>query len=210
MKNCCSCGHRSTRDWLCSHGLYNVGQTHHQHGCWACRTRPTCCDPGCGCTNDTSVCGKVRRVSHRCRRAPLPDLACPRPRQILLYNLSYSALKTKRTTTSAMPLYTPYRSRSRLLRRCQPPPCHTRFQPIFRQERQPATAQGLGAEPPCGHVPGSGVQASESRLQQSRTWRLLAGLGNTKRPGESLPSKQSPSTRSNARPYNAKGGRDGY
>ena len=107
MTNCCSCGHRSTRDWLCSHGLYNVGQTQHQHGCWACRTRPPCCDPGCGCTNDTIVCGKVRRVSHRCRRAPLPDLACPRPRQIPVYTLSYAALKTMRTTTSAIPFSKP-------------------------------------------------------------------------------------------------------
>ena len=119
MTNCCSCGHRSTRDWLCSHGLYKVGQTNHQHICGACRTRPPCCDPGCGCTNDTIVCGKARRVSHRHRRTPLPDPACPTPRQIPVYSLSYSALKTKRTTTSAMPLYTPYRSRSRLLRRCR-------------------------------------------------------------------------------------------
>ena len=168
MTNCCSCGHRSTRDWLCSNGFYNVGQTNHQYICGACRTRPPCCDPGCGCTNDNIVCGKVRRGSHRCRRAPLPDPACPRPRQIPVYNLSYSALKTKKTTTSAMPLYTPYRSRSRLLRRCQPPPSHTRFQPIFRQERQPATAPGLGAEPPCGRHPFRGG--------------LLAGLANTKRP----------------------------
>ena len=56
MTICCSCGHRSTRDWRWSHGLYNVGQTNPQHICGACRTRPPCCDPGCGVTNDTVVC----------------------------------------------------------------------------------------------------------------------------------------------------------
>ena len=133
MKNCCSCGHRSTRDWLCSHGFYNVGQANHQHGCGACRT-----------TNDTIVCGKVRRVSHRCRRAPLPDPACPRPRLIQLVERGLEDEEDNdlgsavvHTVVHTLPFSPPPPPPPLPV---QPPPSHTRLQPIIRQECQPVTA----------------------------------------------------------------------